>query len=170
MSALEHQNLSNLIIFPSWHFEIFLLSLQSQLTIVTDTPTHWRESGHFQDVFSHKLTLKFCGIFFCLSPSKMFGKLKTGAIFYLIPQNTKSSLLPHHIFCLDRVSLDDSFLDVGAGSGDAVPGQRFLLLPLGHVVRQEVKLDCNTAHALLDLPTSNTKEYNCVWCQLASKK
>ena len=62
---------------------------------------------------------------------------------------------PHHIFTSDGVSLDDSFLDVGAGSRDAVPGSWILFLPLSHAVCQEVKLDCNTSHAFLDLPTSD---------------
>lgn len=61
---------------------------------------------------------------------------------------------PHHIFSLDGVSLDNGFLDVVVGTGDALPGFHFLFLPLSHAVCQEVKLDCNTAHALFDLPTS----------------
>lgn len=61
---------------------------------------------------------------------------------------------PHHIFSHGITSLDDNFLDVGTGTGDAIPGQRLLFLALRHAVRQEVKLDCNTAHAFLDLPTS----------------
>lgn len=58
----------------------------------------------------------------------------------------------HHIFASGGKPLDDSLLDVAAGTGDAIAGQRLLLLPLSHAVSQEVDLDCHRAHAFLDLP------------------
>lgn len=63
-------------------------------------------------------------------------------------------MLPHHIFSLAAVSLDNGFLDVIVGTGDALPGFGVLFLSLCHTVCQEVELHRNTAQALFDLPTS----------------
>lgn len=63
-------------------------------------------------------------------------------------------MLPHHIVPFDVESLDDSFLNIGAGSGHAVSFHGFPFLSLGHAVCQEHELDCNTVDALFDFPAS----------------
>lgn len=72
----------------------------------------------------------------------------------LIKAEIKKEVWAHRVFPSDGKSLDDSFLDVAAGTGDAISGERLLFLPLSHAVRQEINLDCDAAHTLLDLPVS----------------
>lgn len=72
----------------------------------------------------------------------------------LIKAEIKKEAWAHRVFPSDGKSLDDSFLDVAAGTGEAILGERLLFLPLSHAVRQEINLDCDAAHTLLDLPVS----------------
>lgn len=81
----------------------------------------------------------------------------------------KVQLQAYHIFSLGRVSQNDSFLNVTSRSRSTLPGQGALCLGLSNVVCQEVKLDCNTVHTLLDLPNTGvtqTAEIKCKFVYL----
>ena len=79
----------------------------------------------------------------------IFMKMDTEANHFCLNKRSTKNMQPHHISSLAAESLDESFLDVGVGSGDADPGSWILFLP--NAVCQVVNLGCHTAHAFNDL-------------------